>query len=75
MGVIHPVYQRIAELWHKQKRTALTDTEIKELNQCLEWNLHRCWRLANLEELSYLASTTRDTKWQHEICGRIDRLV
>lgn len=74
MGMIHPVYQRIAELWHKQKRMALTDDEVRELNQCLEWNIHRCWKVANLEDLSYLASATGDVAWQHQICSKIDKI-
>ena len=71
---MHPVTKRIAELWWIQKSRPLTDDENKEFIHCMDATVMRAWRLARLENLSYMASLTKDTEWQHEICAEIDKL-
>lgn len=71
MGVIH---ERIAELWTLKQQRPLSDKEYAEFTQCLDANARHYWKLAQLKNLSLLASMTEDTEWQHEICAKIDQL-
>ena len=71
---MHPVTQRLALLWWKQKSRPLTDDENKEMIHCLDATVMRAWKLAHLENLSYMASLTKDTEWLHELCKEIDQL-
>jgi hypothetical protein len=68
-----PVHQRMAELHILHKKRPLTESEEKELYQCMEANANKAWKLAQLKNLSLLASITNDTQWQHEICAQIDK--
>ncbi|BCJ86433.1 DUF7667 family protein [Effusibacillus dendaii] len=68
------VMQRLAELWTINKKRPLTEDEMKEMEQCLEANAKRAWKLATLENLSLVASMTNDMEWQHEICAEIEKL-
>lgn len=73
MGVtIHPVHQRIAELWMIGKKRVLTDTELKDLEHAMQVNVKLCWEMAYLENASLMASMTADIDWQHEICREIE---
>lgn len=69
---IHPVHRRMAELWTFGRKRELTMEEQNELDQCLQVNAKLCWDMASLENASLLASMTRDTEWQHDICRRIE---
>lgn len=68
-----PIYERMAELRIIQKRRKLTDTERLELEHCLDVNADHCLRLAQLYNLSLMASMTEDKEWQHELCQEIER--
>lgn len=69
---IHPAHRRMAELWTINRKRKLTQEEQTELDQCLQVNAKLCWEMACLENASLLASMTRDTDWQHDICRQID---
>jgi hypothetical protein len=69
-----PVHQRLAELWTLHGKRELTAEEFKEIEHCLTVNANYCWEMAMLENMSLLASMTRDTAWQHEICAEIERV-
>nr|WP_211326517.1 hypothetical protein [Paenibacillus flagellatus] len=62
----------MAELWTFGRKRALTEAERHELEQCLQVNAKLCWERAALDNASLLASMTRDTEWQHDICRRIE---
>lgn len=67
------VHKRLAELWYKQlKEGALSKEEASEFKLCLDANMRKVQKLAELENLSLIASMTNDTEWQHEICRKID---
>jgi len=73
MGMtLHPVHLRLAELWTFSVKRKLTPSEQTELEQCMQVNAKICWEMAYLENASLMASMTRDTDWQHEICRQID---
>ena len=65
----------MAELWWKKKHGGLTEEEQRELEHCLDANMRKVRRLAELENLSYVASLVQDTDWQHEICKKIEELI
>lgn len=68
-------HQRLAELWFKHSYgEGLTDEEDSELKHCLDANMRKGQRLADLYNLSYVASTINDTDWQHEVCAKIDKV-
>lgn len=69
-----PVHARMAELWTKQKRRPLTESEQEEFIHCLEANANRAWKLALLENFSLMASMTNDTEWMHSLCKQIEEL-
>lgn len=68
------VHQRMAELWSIQKKRPLTKNEETEMVHCLEANMRKAWKLAELKNLSLTASLINDTQWQHEICKDIDKV-
>ncbi len=74
VGMIHPVHQRLAELWQVNLKRPLTKPELSEMNQCLSVNGRLCFKNAYLENCSLLASMTNDIDWQHEICLDIEML-
>lgn len=69
-----PIHRRMAELWMKKSKSELTDTEYDELIMCLNANANYAWKLAKLENISYVAYSTNDTDWLHEICKEIEKL-
>lgn len=69
------VHRRMAELWWKKKHVGLTEEEQRELHHCLDANMRKVQKLADLENLSYAASLINDTEWQHEICKKIEKLI
>lgn len=71
---VKPFHQRLAELYVINKRRPLTTEEMLELQHCLAANVHYCWEMAYLANMSLLASMTNDVDWQHEICAEIDAL-
>lgn len=75
MIILQPFHWRLAELIRLMQKHHLNDQEAMEINQCLNAHERYCWKLAGLEEMSFLAHTTDDTEWQLEICGKIDQLM
>jgi len=73
MGLF-PVHERLAELWTIRSRRRLSDEEQADFEHCLAVNAAYCRQLANLYNLSLLASMTADHDWQHEICAQIEKL-
>jgi hypothetical protein len=71
---VRAIHHRLAELWAVQQKRPLTDEEATELQHCLAANAAYVWRAAWFANLSLLASMTKDTEWQHEICREIERL-
>lgn len=69
---IHPAHRRMAELWTMARTRTMTAEEQTELEQCMQVNARLCWEMASLENVSLLASMTRDTEWQHDICRQIE---
>jgi len=74
IAMVNAVEQRLAELWTISKQRDLTEKEMYEIGQCLEWLANDVWKRVKLENLSLLASMTNDTDWQYEVCRRIDEL-
>ena len=69
------IHQRIAELWEKKNSDAgLTADERSEFAMCLDLNVTYAWKMARLENLSYVAYSTGDMDWLHDICAEIDKL-
>lgn len=73
MGIM-PIHERLAELWTIRTRRALTCEEQADFEHCLAVNAMHCRMLANLHNLSLLASMTSDQDWQYDICRRIEKL-
>lgn len=69
-----PVHIRLAELYFIMKKRPLTDEEERDFRHCLEANMRKAMKLAQLENLSFVASMIQDTQWQMEICREIDRI-
>jgi len=65
---------RMAELTTLQKKRELTEAELNEVAHCLQLNASYAWRLAELYNLSLLASMTDDTEELHRLCAEIDKL-
>ena len=68
------VNQRMAELWTIQKKRALNQEELHELELCLEANANWVWKKIELENMSLLASMTHDHIWQHDICRLLEKI-
>lgn len=71
---IHPVHRRLAELHLVQQRRPWTDAELLEMIHCMRINANLIQRIDGLKQLSQHAYEMNDTDWQHEICGRIEKL-
>lgn len=71
---ILPIHQRLAQLWTIQSRRELTADEFQEIEHCLTVNASYCWNIALLENMSLLASMTRDDAWLHDICRELEQL-
>ncbi|WP_425414010.1 DUF7667 family protein [Paenibacillus daejeonensis] len=71
---ILPIHERLAELWILRGTRELTDSERMDMEHCLAVNASYCRELANLRNMSLLASMTGDENWQYEICSEIERL-
>jgi hypothetical protein len=69
-----PIHWRMAELTVLQERRGLTMKELDELDGCLAENANYARELANLYNLSGIASATDDMEWLHEVCAEIDQL-
>ena len=72
--VMWSVHQRLGELWMIQKNRPLTEDEEKELCICLEANMRKAWKLAELKNLSLMASIVQDTEEQNRICKQIEEI-
>jgi len=70
-----PIHQRLAELWTISGGRSLTTEEKAELDLCLRANALYVWKAVKLENLSLLATETRDVEWQHEVCERMEKLT
>ncbi len=71
---MNPVAERFIELSVLKKHRRLTLSESMEYNESFKHLEKREWRKSKLKELSYLASVTNDTDWQHEICSKLEQL-
>lgn len=71
-----PVQQMLGLLWYKHSYgEGLANDEIEEFKYCLDANMRKVQKLADLENLSLMASLSNDTDWQHEICKKIDSIM
>ncbi|WP_085521463.1 DUF7667 family protein [Tuberibacillus sp. Marseille-P3662] len=72
---MHPLYQRMAELYFKKRFAGgITEEEEKELELTVEAHTRKAMKLGRLYNLSYVAYTTEDYDWLHEICAEIDAI-
>lgn len=71
---ILPIHERLAELWTIRSMRRLTEEEHADFEHCLAVNAMHVRQLANLHNLSLIASMTRDVEWQHEICRKLEKL-
>ncbi|MBO8173450.1 MAG: hypothetical protein H0Z33_16400 [Bacillaceae bacterium] len=71
MWVIH---QRLAELWLINKQRPLTEEEEAEFTMCLEANANRAWKLAMLENWSWLAGLADDAEWKERLVSKMEKL-
>jgi hypothetical protein len=65
---------RMAELHRIGDRRDLTEAEQKEMEHCIKLNADFAWKLSQLYNWSYVASTIDDYDWLHDICAEIDKL-
>ena len=71
-----PVHQMIAMYWYKHSYgEGLAEDEIEEFKHCMDAHMRKAQRLADLENLSLMASIINDTEMQHEICKDIDDVM
>lgn len=69
------VHQRLAELWFKQCHGGdWTDEEERDFKHCLDANMRKAQRFAELYNLSRLADQTQDEVWHAKICAEIDKV-
>lgn len=68
------VAERFIELCIIERLRALTQEEVRELNEALDYLENLEWEKSKLKNLSYIASLTNDIEWQHEICAKLDKL-
>lgn len=71
---MNTVAERFIELCIIERRRALTQQEVYELNEALDYLENLEWEKSKLKNLSYIASLTNDIEWQHEICAKLDKL-
>lgn len=70
------VHQRIAELWQKHiYGKGIDRSEMEELKICLDAHMKKAQKLADLENLSLMASMSNDTDWNLKICAEIDKIT
>lgn len=70
-----PTHQRLAELWFKHSYgDGWNDDEELEFKHCLDANMRKAQRLADLYNLSLIASMVEDTDWNLEICAEIEKV-
>lgn len=72
--MMHPVHQRMAELWTESKRRNLSEREEREMVHCMKANAELAFKLAHLKNLSFIAYTIGDTAWQHDLCAEIEAI-
>jgi len=65
---------RLAELTRINRKRDLSEAEKAEMQHCLQLNSEYAWKLSQLYNWSYIASTIDDYDWLHEICAEIDKL-
>jgi hypothetical protein len=66
----------IAHLWYKHSHgEGLAEDEIEEMKHALDANMRKAQRLADLENLSLMASIINDTDWHLKICKDIDDIM
>lgn len=66
------IQQRLAELWMINKQRELTEAEGTEMADCMKVNCDYVQKMGELDNLSYLAYSTQDWEWLHEVCARIE---
>lgn len=73
MKKLWTVHMRIGELYFLSQHRELSEDEKTEMDICLKANMRKCQRLADLYNLSLLASINNDTEEQHRICASIEK--
>lgn len=68
------VAERFIELCILERKRTLTQQEVNELNESLDYLERLEWEKAKLKNLSLLASMTDDSEWQLNLCKEIDQL-
>lgn len=68
------IHWRLGELWTIQQRRELSNIELEEMRQCMQLNAAFAYKLADLYNLSLIASMTDDMDYLHEISCSIDKL-
>ncbi|ALS22253.1 DUF7667 family protein [Paenibacillus naphthalenovorans] len=71
---MHPIYQRLGELYFVQQQRELTTSEMDEIAMCLKVNAEFIFKLSRLYNYSSMACMTNDWDWLHEIYMEIDKL-
>jgi hypothetical protein len=69
--VVWATIQRLSELHFLSKHRELTDEEKTEMWCCLEAITKKAQRLADLQNLSLIASMVDDTEWNLSLCKDI----
>ena len=68
------VADRFSELMMIGRYRPLSQKELQEVNESIQYLDNRMWKLARLYNFSLMAYMTNDHDWQHEICAEIERL-
>lgn len=69
------VHKKLGELWFKHSiGDGWTEQEEEDFKLALDANMRKCQKIADLHNLSLIASMIDDTEWQHELCAQLDKL-
>ncbi|WP_184402480.1 DUF7667 family protein [Geomicrobium halophilum] len=68
------VAERLVRLVLKADYRALTESEQSEMDESKKFLRNFYWEKEKLSTMSYIAYTTEDHEWQHEICSAVEKL-
>ncbi|SDI54258.1 DUF7667 family protein [Natribacillus halophilus] len=68
------VAERLVRLILEADYRPLTDHEQAEVNESKQYLKNFYWEKEKLSAMSYIAYTTEDYEWQHEICSEVEKL-
>lgn len=69
------VHKQLANYWYIHSNVReLTESEKTEFKLCMDANMHKVQKLADLENYSLIASMIDDTDWQLDLCRQVDEL-